>query len=350
MGAEELVAAAAQAAGAIEGNDLGAWAAKVRAAATAQVLIVADMAKLTEQLSSPDLKLWVRKITGVQKVGPSYTVFVEPPMESRAPGGQVTENSEIRTDYWDRPQTMYLKRVAEASVGRWAILYQCNDHEGEGAPAQGHRRVVHIEPLPSRATRAPAEPVAPPLSAPAATEPEPTPEPAPTAQPERPQPQVLAFAQWLRSLTGNHKAEVNAWLERFAVRDLAAMTDEQRRGLQALHDRIVAETRERESQQGAPSQPTPDAGPLDDLLASLDGVADDATIDGLDDADGVRAEWREAWKLLSGSQQSALRAIVKRPENKDKLRGRPANPLTVGDLRVLNPLMAEALASQGQAA
>jgi hypothetical protein len=190
-----LVAAAAQAVGPVKGNDIGGWSERVRLAAAAQVVIATDMERLHAQLSDPDTKIWVRKITGVRKEKGWFFIEYEPPTESRAPGGNVTAYSDIHTDWADSPHARTIAKIARDNVGRWAIFYQSNNKDSgrDGQPAAGYRQLAHLEPAAAPAAvqqpspdRAPAE--EPPVRHAAPVDPGPPPAdpPAPPPQPDVP--------------------------------------------------------------------------------------------------------------------------------------------------------------------
>lgn len=189
-----LVAAAAQAVGPVDGNDIGGWSERVRLAASAQVVIAADMERLHTQLSDPSTKIWVRKITGVRKEKGWFFIEYEPPTESRAPGGNVTAYTDIHTDWADSPHARTIAKVARDNVGRWAIFYQSNNKDSgrDGQPAAGYRQLAHLEPAAAPAAvqqpqpdRAPVEqPVR--HAAPVEPGPPPADPPAPPPQPDVP--------------------------------------------------------------------------------------------------------------------------------------------------------------------
>lgn len=189
MSAEELVAAAATATGPIVDGDVAGWAEQVRQAASAQVVIAADMAELLEALTDPELKRFVRKVTGVEQAKGRFVISYDPPTEYTFKG-QTTQNTEIRTGWVDEPAARQLARTARDCTGRTVIFFQRNDKE-EGdpeAPAAGYRRLVHIEPVLTGGARPAAQHAQDPTRQPAPLA-QPAPQPASTPEPvTRPEP------------------------------------------------------------------------------------------------------------------------------------------------------------------
>lgn len=168
MSAEQLVAAAAAATGPITNGDLAGWSEQVRRAASAAVVIAADMERLLEALADPDLKMHVRTVTGVEMDKGRFIISYKPPIVVMFQN-KATEYSDFRTGWVEEPHARQIARTARDSVGAQCIFFQLNEkQEGSAeAPAAGYRRLVHLEPVPSSTrTRpvAPSEPAPPPAA------------------------------------------------------------------------------------------------------------------------------------------------------------------------------------------
>lgn len=333
-----LVAAAAQAVGAISDDDIGGWAERVRLAAAAQVVIAADMQRLGQKLADPETKIWTRRVTNVRKDKAWFFIEYEPPTESKGPDGRVTQYNEIHTDYFDQPHARTLYRIAKANIGKPCIFYQANNKDSgvTGAPAAGYREVAHLEPLAgamaARGEAPPDRPAQQPAQRP--QQQRPAQQPAPRREPPRaqPQPEPEPVYDDGEPPYGDDDSEAydGSWDNSQAQGPLTPAPD-------------------REPDDDEPGdEPTDEygPGPFDDLVVQLAENGVDPAVNIADTAlvIEINTTWSEMWNNRLDANQKAEFTRLARTLYRSKI-NHVYRPVTVGDLEWFNEIAARVLAT-----